>query len=368
MSSASPKRPFGPSRRATIVTVVALFLLLYGIVFVFTLPFSGGLLASFGWAALSFIGPPLFNKKLRAMCLDWLGELSSGGRRRRARHAAQVTALQLGITSAPVVAGGPAGAGPVAGAPPRTPPPPPPGVAGGALLPGMVAGAVAAGANQPGLPSDWMATNGALPDRAVPGGLSPNGGQPGRPGSAPPAQAEQSAVTPVVPPWKAPSAYEEAAAAQAVDTPSGSRDSGDGPRPIPPSVPGGAVRMARFDRAATLGAVAQSLGRAMPPSCAVRADAFEAVVWNSVATQRCPLAGAPKLEDALDRLLSDALQVLALAADFVRRHGMTSWPPADLWAEPRSFSTERAIYLWYELGGRPVLVLDEIPVLAPRVR
>jgi hypothetical protein len=236
VSGASARRPFGPSRRTTVVTLVAMGLALYALVVVFSLPFSGGLLSSMGWSALSFLGPPLFNKRIRTAIFDRLADASSGGRRRRARRAAAFERL-LG-------AAGPAGAG----------------------------GAAAA------------------------------------PGAAAPA----------------------------------------------PAAPDGAA--ARAELAGAIAGVVHALAPLVPAGCGLRAESLEVVVWNSVATVRGAIAPAP-LPDAV-------CQVLALVAGFVRVHGMTSWPPVDLPASPAAVVTERAIFSWYEAAGRPVLALDEIPLVA----
>jgi hypothetical protein len=125
------------------------------------------------------------------------------------------------------------------------------------------------------------------------------------------------------------------------------------------------ARVPHVEWAAVLSEVSRLLTVDMPSGCAIRADATEAVAWNSVATQRAAWAGPAPLGDpqrALERVVQAAPQLLALAADFVRRHGMTSWLPADRQAQPGIFLTERALFAWYELGGRPVLVLDEVPL------
>jgi hypothetical protein len=148
--------------------------------------------------------------------------------------------------------------------------------------------------------------------------------------------------------------------------------------PIPPPSPLAAVapppmpvarrpagNLAPFDRLATLTDLARSLARVLPAGCALRVDTKEAVIWNSVATQRCPLGDlAPPLRGRHDNgelLLEASRRTLGLASEFVRRHGMSRWPPSDTGAVAIAFLTDRALYGWYEAGGRPVLVLDEVP-------
>ncbi len=387
--SVTPGRPFGPSRRATVITVALIVALLYGLVFVCTLPLSGGVLPAMGWSLLTFV-TPLFNKKLRTLAFDWIADLASGGRRRRARKARQAAEFsQFVLGGVRPQAGDAAGTGGVLAGSAGT---------GGALAGGLLAGGSVADARNPeALPLPSPPTEpgdpppGVAPDvvpHSWPGVVHQGNGAPPQlppevPNGAPavvvpravphwavpppggPRPASPDAVSAVAPAWPprrvAPPVGRQVAPAE----PAG----GTGPVPPAAAVAGlaagrAAVAMPAFDRAATIDALARVLARQLPAGCALRVDAVEAVVWNSVATQRSPLGPLvppPGEPDSGERLVQVASGVLSLACDFVRRHGMTSWAPADLGALPVVRVTDRALCASYEAAGRPVLVLEEVP-------
>jgi hypothetical protein len=302
MSGRSGEREeFGPSRAATRFTIGIIAALLYGVVFACSLPLSGGPLQAAGWSLLTFAVLPLFNRKVRAATIDWLQNRSGGAQRERARAARRRMEFEqfvrYGTAANPLT-------------PPRASP-----AAGSAPAP-------AVGVAPPPAPP---------PTLVVP---APLAAQPTTP----------QAASPIPPPPPPPAAF------------------------APPPLPAArrpARNLAPFDRLATLTDLARSLARVLPAGCALRVDAKEAVIWNSVATQRCPLGdlapppGGP--HDNGELLLEASRRTLGLASDFVRRHGMSRWPPSDTGAVAIAFLTDRALYGWYEAGGRPVLVLDEVP-------
>ncbi|HTW99939.1 MAG TPA: hypothetical protein VMD59_14245, partial [Acidimicrobiales bacterium] len=427
VTTSDGRRPFGPSRRATRVTVGIVLAFLFVLVVIVSKPMTGGPLGGWlealGWAVGTVFVTVLVNKKLRSSLLDRVTATRVVGGRRRDRQReifAPLLASNKLPPGVPIPTAGPSLGTPSSGAPPAVPASllagtgaPPPGT-GTPSIAGMPPGT---GAPPPGtgVPVATFPPSGvALSPGSVipqPGWLpAPTGGLPGAPapvqptaqadgaeiltgaaaavaallraqqGGAPAPAVEVPQSVPLPSPLAA--APLPGAPAPAVLSPMPPLAAVIPPRYTPPplAVAGGdaawpelesaAVALtarplpARIEWATALGEVALLLSRTLPSDCSVRADSSGMVVWNSVATKRSGLAGPDPLGDpqlAIERLAQAVPQLLDLVRDFVAEHPVSSWRPAELRAEARAFVGDVAVYAWYEVAGRPLLVLDEVP-------
>lgn len=154
-----------------------------------------------------------------------------------------------------------------------------------------------------------------------------------------------------------------------VRVPSGRR-SGAAPAPVAaPAAPEPPPQLdwSGLDVPATVAGVAAALREVMPLDCELRLDPSELVIWNSVATVRrslvvAPSRPAPDAAEQLEQLEQQILVLLSTVAGFAAANGIGRWPVAELGALARTVVTERSVFAWYEHGGRPLLLLDEVPL------